>query len=60
MGLLYQLACLIGWHNPWDAGEGEWVCLECGRSIAPPDQVAAASEEPDCLPNPTVHQSRPV
>jgi hypothetical protein len=31
MWLAYRLACLVGWHNWWDAGEGESVCLECGR-----------------------------
>jgi hypothetical protein len=32
MWLIYRLACLVGWHNWWNAGEGELVCLDCGRS----------------------------
>jgi hypothetical protein len=32
MGLIYRVACLLGWHKWWDAGEGELVCLECGGS----------------------------
>ena len=30
--LACRLACLVGWHNWWDVGEGESVCLDCGRS----------------------------
>jgi hypothetical protein len=32
MWLIRHLACLVGWHNWWDLGEGEQVCLDCGRS----------------------------
>jgi hypothetical protein len=29
---IYRLACLVGWHNCWNASEGDFVCLECRRS----------------------------
>lgn len=25
------ILCLFGWHNWWDAGGGEQVCLDCGK-----------------------------
>lgn len=31
MRLAYKAACLCGFHNWWDAGGGERVCLECGE-----------------------------
>jgi hypothetical protein len=44
MWLIYRLACLVSWHNWWDAGEGELVCLDCGRFYAtPPAQGVPAS-----------------
>jgi hypothetical protein len=26
---LRAIACLLGWHLWWDAGEGEFVCRDC-------------------------------
>jgi hypothetical protein len=34
--LLSWLVCLIGLHNWWDAGEGEFVCLDCGKMRGAP------------------------
>ena len=31
---LCDLACVVGWHNWWDAGGGQHVCLDCGRTIS--------------------------
>jgi hypothetical protein len=28
--LIYRVACLVRWHNWWDAGEGELMYLDCG------------------------------
>jgi hypothetical protein len=33
---MWRLFCLFGWHNWWDAGEGEFVCLDCGRTRRKP------------------------
>jgi hypothetical protein len=33
---MWRLWCLLGFHNWWDAGEGELVCLDCGRTWRKP------------------------
>jgi hypothetical protein len=33
MWLIYRLACLVGWPNWWDTGEGDLVCLDCGWGV---------------------------
>jgi hypothetical protein len=43
MLLLYRLACVIGWHNWWDANHEERVCLECGRLMSVRDQPKATA-----------------
>jgi hypothetical protein len=40
MWLVYRLVCLVGWHNWWDAGAGELVCLDCGRFHGRREQTA--------------------
>jgi hypothetical protein len=32
--LFYRIACLFGIHNWWNPGDGECVCLECGKRAA--------------------------
>jgi len=31
--ILSCILCRLGWHSWWDAGGGEWVCLDCGKEF---------------------------
>jgi hypothetical protein len=44
LGLACRLACRVGWHNWWDAGEGELVCLDCGWSTGHQMRVGYGAE----------------
>jgi hypothetical protein len=43
---LRDLACLAGFHVFWDAGQGEFVCVDCGKTISAPTDEERRWREP--------------